>query len=424
MSTTEALVSSALTVLTRPDPNRVSLEIPSIFYPLFLPYRYKVTYGGRGGAKSWSIARALITIAHQTYKRILCAREFQSSIKDSVLVLLKDQIEQLGLTRWFRITDKAIVSLATGSEFLFKGLHHNATEIKSTEGVDICWVEEAHLVSKESWDVLIPTIRKEGSEIWVSFNPWEETDETYVRFVKNALPNAWVQKVNWDSNPYFSSVLELERQHMLKHDPDNYEHVWGGEPKKITDAVVLRGKYVIEAFDTPLVDVVRRFFFGVDFGFGPDPCAAVRCYTTGKAPHEELWIDYETGGYGIDIDILPGMLQRDLPGIHQWPSKADNSRPESISYIKRHGPINISAADKWAGSVDDGIAHLRAFKLIHIHARCKQTALEARLWSYKTDRNTQEVLPILIDANNHYWDAVRYALDGFIKKRGGGWSRI
>lgn len=397
-------------------------QFASAFQPLFRPHRYKVTYGGRGGAKSWSIARALIQITHTSTKRIGCFRELQSSIKDSVHQLLRDQIDAMGLTRWFYITDKEIVSLVTGSQFLFKGLRHNSNEIKSTEGLDIVWVEEAQLVSKDSWDMLIPTVRKANSEIWISFNPLEEADPTYQRFVVNPPPNAAVMYVNWRDNPWFPEVLEIERLYCLQHAPEDYDHIWEGKPRTISDAVVFKDRYVIEAFDTP---DLTKFYHGMDFGFANDPAVLVRMYLSdvrislpnGKIKkNQDLWIDEERYGYGVEIDDLPQMME-EIPTSKYWPIKADSSRPEIISYLRRQG-FNIKPAEKWPMSVEDGVAHLKGFNRIHIHARCKKTQEEYRLYKYKVDKKTNLVLPEIVDAWNHSIDGQRYGLDDFIHKRG------
>lgn len=399
----------------------IDLRFSASSQDLFRPARYKVKWGGRGGAKSWDIARALLSIAHSRRVRIGCFREFQTSISDSVYRLLTDQLDLTGLTPWFDVTQKTIQSRVTGSEFLFKGLHRNANEIKSMEAVDIAWVEEAQSVSKNSWEVLIPTIRKEGSEIWVSFNPLEEADDTYQRFVLKPPPSAIVTKVGWEDNPWFPKTLDEERRHMLATDPEAYEHVWGGSCRTISDAVIFKGKYVVETFDPP---EQVRFFHGNDHGFSDDPAVLIRCWTTGEAPVEELWVDFEAYGHRVEIDGLPALFDQ-IPSARQWPIKADSSRPETISYLARQG-FQISAADKWAGSLEDGIAHLKAFKKIHIHERCKHLAQEARLYSWKVDKNNNDILPVIVDKHNHCWDAIRYALDGYIKRRGtlGVWAKL
>jgi phage terminase large subunit len=220
----------------------ISKAIKNVQFPqklafLFEPKRYKVCYGGRGGAKSWGIARALLILGAKSQQRILCAREFQTSIKDSVHKLLCDQIDNMGLTGFYEITDKSIRG-KNGTEFFFVGLRNNVTNVKSIEGVDICWVEEAQTVSKTSWNVLIPTIRKEKSEIWVSFNPELETDETYQRFVLNSPDNCKVVKINWSDNPWFPETLRLEKDALRDRDIEAYNTVWEGLCRQTVDGAI------------------------------------------------------------------------------------------------------------------------------------------------------------------------------------------
>ncbi len=203
------------------------IEFPEKLRFLFEPKRYKVAYGGRGGAKSWNFARALLVLGAQKPLRILCAREFQKSIKDSVHQLLRDQIKLMGLEHFYEVLNTEIRG-QNGTQFSFEGLKHNIMNIKSHEGADIVWVEEANTVSKASWDVLIPTIRKEGSEIWISFNPELEDDETYERFVIDPPENAIVRKINWSDNPWFPDVLRMEKDSLKEKDPAAYENVWEG----------------------------------------------------------------------------------------------------------------------------------------------------------------------------------------------------
>lgn len=205
------------------------LEFPEKLQCLFEPARYKVAHGGRGSAKSWSFARALLALGAQRKLRILCTREVQKSIKDSVHKLLSDQIEAIGLGWFYQIQNNEIRG-ANGTEFLFAGLaDHTVESIKSYEGVDVVWVEEAHKVSKRSWDILIPTIRKEGSEIWISLNPELETDETYSRFVADPPSNAVVVQINYSDNPWFPDVLEQERLDCQRRDPKGYPQIWEGK---------------------------------------------------------------------------------------------------------------------------------------------------------------------------------------------------
>ena len=216
---------------------KVNATFPDKLDFLFEPHRYKVAYGGRGSGKSWSMARALLIKAANEPTRVLCAREIQKSIKQSVHTLLNDQIQSLGLGAFYEVLEAEIRGL-NGSTFSFTGLATNTVEsIKSFEGCDIVWVEEAQTVSKKSWDILIPTIRKPDSEIWVSFNPNIDTDDTYTRFVVEPPENAKVVKVNWQDNPWFPQVLEDERQHSLKTNPD-YANIWEGDCKAAVDGAI------------------------------------------------------------------------------------------------------------------------------------------------------------------------------------------
>lgn len=226
-------------------PTETVAEFPAKLRPLFQPKRYKVLHGGRGGSKSWGVARALLIQGANQPLRILCAREVQKSMKDSVHRLLSDQVRALGLGAFYEVLDTEIRG-KNGTLFIFSGLAtHTVDSIKSYEGVDRVWVEEAHGVSKKSWDVLIPTIRKEGSEIWMTLNPDMDTDETYVRFVAAPDPDSIVIEVNWRDNPWFPDVLEQERRKAEQRDREDYEHIWEGKPRRVAAGAIYR--YEIEA---------------------------------------------------------------------------------------------------------------------------------------------------------------------------------
>ena len=386
---------------------QVNIDIPAAFGELFQPHRYKVYYGGRGSGKSINFGRASLIKGTQRPLFILCAREIQTSIKDSVHRLLREQIDELGLNSFYRVTQNAIYG-KNGTEFTFKGLRLNTQEIKSTEGVDICWVEEGQAVSADSWDVLIPTIRKPGSEIWVSFNPLNETDPTYQRFVMSPPGNAFVRKVNYDENPFFPEVLHDEMEWLKAKDYQSYLHVWEGECRKFSNALVFNNYFTVEDFETPRN---ARFYHGADWGFANDPSTLIRCFIDGR----KLYIDREAWGIGVEIDNTPALFDT-VETARRWPIKADCARPETISYMRRQG-FNISPAKKWQGSIEDGIEFLKTFDII-IHPRCQHTIDEFNHYSYKVDKQTGDILPQIVDANNHLCDSLRYALDGLIKGHG------
>lgn len=694
----------------------MQVTFPTAYKELFRPHRYKVYYGGRGGGKSWQFARALILLGYDRKLRILCTREIQRSISDSVHKLLTEQIDALGLNYFYAITRDSIKG-ANGTEFIFKGLHANNQEIKSTEGVDICWIEEAMSVSEDSWAVLIPTIRKEGSEIWVTFNPDSEKDPVYQRFLVNGASDAYIRKINYDENPHFPEVLRKEMEWLKSRDYQAYLHIWEGEVKRHSNALVFGNYFKVEEFETP---ARVRFYHGADWGFAClgggtlimtdkgeipirdicpgdkvltrkgyrrvvaflprgrkkvytvdcgngrpitttadhrfytadgwkrvdklkaveeicviqsssmaghtnaiptgstritsiangrraagttngftteicgkahtgrfrqdvtfitsmvirliialiisfvflkatirksttqtnwerypqkrwqntgddtatipqtgksagqrllrrlkngaayarnvarnilllmpikdsaprnagrkatpeihkenmcakfadelssnrltqdirlvqmsapislqslsewqdvydlsiegeheffangvlvhncDPTTLIRCFIDGK----RLYIDREAWGIGVEIDNTPALFDT-IDTARKWPIKADCARPETISYMRRQG-FKVSAAKKWAGSIEDGIEFLKTFEII-IHPRCQHTIDEFNHYSYKVDKQTGDILPQIVDANNHLCDSLRYSLDGLIKGKTGDWSAL
>lgn len=388
---------------------------------------YKVYWGGRGSAKSWAFAEALIRFAAAGPIRVLCCREHQNSIKDSSHKLLKDTITRLGLDSWFTVTKESITSRA-GAEFMFKGLYNNEEGIKSTEGIDYCWVEEAQTVTAGSWRTLIPTIRKDTAEIWVSYNLINEEDATHQMFVVRGRTGAIVHKVNYDSNPYFSGKLRQDMEDDKRTDYHLYEHIWLGMPLKVSNAIILSGKYLVEEFDDKLWTQADRRRIGMDFGFAQDPQAVVSFFVLDDC----LYIERESYGTGVELDDIKTVTEADIPEAADWPIKADSARPETISYLGRNAGWAISGAEKWDGSVKDGITHLRRYRRIVIHPRCVNVAREARLWKYKVDpkqvddKGQPQVLPIVIDKHNHTWDAIRYGLDGEIQRSGSlaQWERL
>lgn len=393
-----------------------NVEIPTRFLPFLTDdKRFKVAVGGRYSLKSWNIARALILKAIQSKKRILCTRELQTSIKDSVHRLLCDQIEAMGFAGYADTSQNSIKFPHTGSEFIFMGLRYNAADIKSMEGIDIAWVEEAEKTTENSWQILIPTIRKQGSEIWVSYNLDQETDPTHVRFYINGAndPNVLLIESSWryaEACGLFTDEMRLEKDYMMRVDYDAYMNIWEGQPRQRSDAQVLNGKWRIDTFEPG--DDWDGPYYGADWGFSVDPTVLTRCWIHGL----RLYVEYEAYKVGCEIRDTKELFMK-VPGAESHMIRADNARPETIKHVSGEG-LHVVAADKWAGSVQDGITFLRSFEEIVIHERCKHTIEEARLYSHKTDRLTKEVQPEIIDKHNHCWDAIRYSLAPLIK--GGG----
>jgi len=419
----------------------------SPFHDLWEPCHTKVFYGGRGAAKDWSMAEVLIERCRTEYMLVLCTREYQNSIADSVHRVLRSMIYRLGYEDEFHITDKTIRHRKTGAEFIFKGLHHNVEEIKSTEGVKITWVAEAQNTTEDSWINLEPTVfRQEDSELWVSFNVTDENSATHRRFVSKPPAGAIVHKVNYTENPYFPAALRRVMEKDRENDINVFNHVWLGHPRKASNAIILGDRVRIEEFADDLYRQAQRIHFGNDHGFSSDPATLVRFFIlSNKKCHElglikkddanqksdRIYIEYEAGGTGIELDELEAMFDS-IALSRKWPIKSDNSRPETISHVRNKG-FNISAAEKWKGSVEDGIAHLRSHIII-INPRCVKTIEEATvLYRWKVDPKTIDpktnapvILPEIVDAHNHYIDAIRYGLDGYIQRRGaaGVWAKL
>jgi len=372
------------------------------------PARYRCATGGRGSGKSHSFATGAVLLMLSKRIRILCAREIQRSLRESVHRLLVDRIDALGLSRFFDVTDNNIACTATGSEVIFTGLYANVSQIKSLEGVGLAWVEEAESASARSLELLTPTVRQLGSEIWFSLNP-DAPDAPAMAYATKDRPGCRHSHTIYTENPWCPPELTAEAEYLRGVDSDAFAHVWLGECRTATDAQILRGKYVVEDF-TP-AEGWSGPYLGCDWGFSQDPTTLVRCWVHGR----RLMIEHEAYQVGCDIDRTPALFDT-VPGARDFTIRADCARPETISYMQRNGYYRVAAVEKWAGSVEDGIAHLRQYEQIVIHSRCRRTAEEARLYSYKVDRLSGDILPVAVDANNHCMDAIRYALGPLIRK--------
>ena len=378
----------------------INLKVANIYKPLWKnAKRRNYIYGGRGSGKSHDVAEYCLFRAYQSKIKVLCTRELQNSIADSVYSLLKNKITDMHLDFFFTVYKDRIVG-NNGSEFIFKGIHNNVSEIKSMENISIAWLEESQSLSRESIDVIVPTIRAPGSILIFTFNPYKDNDPIYME-MKNATEDDLVIKANYSDNPWFPEELRLEMERDKKNDYQKYLWVWEGECLGLSDAQIFRGKYVVENFETPKN---ADFHFGADWGFANDPTTLVRSFIVGN----DLYIDMCAGKVGCDLEDTPSLFN-EVQGSSIYPIYADSARPETISFM-RSKHYNVIAAEKWNGSVEDGIQYLRSFSCIHIHERCKAVAEEFDLYQYKVDRQTGEVLRIPVDKFNHYIDAIRYSL--------------
>ncbi len=404
------------------------LKLPEAFLPLIeTRARYKAYYSGRGCAKSTSFAIASILLAAQRPVRILCCREVQKTIKESVKHDLDKVIQMAGLQRAFVSTANTITS-ASGAQFIFDGMQAiTATKLQSLSDIDIVWVEEAQSISRRSLTTLIPTIRKDGSEIWFAWNPNSSHDPVDAMFrgtdiTQQTVPDelkhcydqwAVVHKVTQKDNPLFPAVLKVEMERDRARDPDLYRHVWEGEYSYRSDAAVFKN-WKIGAMDVPLG---ARPYYGADWGFSVDPTILVRCYIFEDS--RVLYIDAEVGAVGVEIDKTPAFFDSitgDPPDpfdpLHprKWPIMADSARPETISYMQNHGYPQIERARKGPGSVEEGIEFIKSFDVL-IHPGCKRVIDEFTYYSFERDKKTDEVLPKLEDDHNHTIDSVRYAVE-------------
>ncbi len=401
---------------------RLEVQFNEVYEFLFEAFRYKCAWGGRGGGRSWAFARALIIIAAQQKVRILCAREFQRSIKDSVHKLLCDQVSLLKQDAEYTIRRDGIFSRC-GSEFMFAGLKYNVSNIKSMEAVDICWVEEADKVSQDSWDYLIPTIRrdiehgaKKDSEIWLTFNPDLETDPTYQRFIKHPPPESKIIKTSWRDNNWFPNVLKKEKDYMYTVDPERAAWIWEGECRSHSDAQIMKGKWIIDVFEPPYDKMGNSTwsgpYYGADWGFARDPTVLTRFWVQPFNEYFDLMIEYEAHGVGVDIVDTPELFNL-VPGSKENIIYADSARPETINHMINKG-YHVKSAPKWPGCVEDGIAWIRSCRNIVIHERCKHMIDEARNYSYKIDKLTGDILPQVQKGWDHGWDSIRYGATPFI----------
>lgn len=405
-------------------PNLISKDLPAVVQPVFRPARYKVLYGGRGSAKSTSIAVYLVLECMQRQCRILCTREIQKSLSASVHQLIVDVINNLGLERYFRVTKVGIAG-PHGSLFLFAGLRTNPESIKSMEGLTHCWVEEADRTGQSSLDLLTPTMRRPGSEILFSFNRRNPTDPVDAMFLGGeAPPNSVVTEMNWRDNPFFPKVLWDEMMWLKRRDRDKWLHIWEGQPLVRSEARVFNN-WVEDDIDD-LIPEGTLLRYGADWGFSVDPTVLIGCYVWDRT----LYVRHEAWKLKCHIDETPAFFAgSDTTGNERWknPYKpgaekhkglpdanraritADSARPETIAYLRARG-FDIHSAVKGPGSVQDGVEFLQSYDIV-VHPSCKHTLDELTMYSYKVDKLTDAVTNELEDKKNHVIDSLRYALE-------------
>lgn len=376
--------------------------------PLLAPARYKGAVSGRGLGKSHFFAELLIE-EHtcDPDQQSVCIREIQKSLKFSVKKLLETKIKAMGVGHMFEVTQTEIRSRGGEGIIIFQGMQdHTADSIKSLEGFDRAWAEEAQSLSHRSIELLLPTMRKPGSEVWFSWNR-NQPDDAVEQLAKDMV----IAYGSYLDNPFPNDEIIAEAERHRKSNPDTFEHVWMGGFNTKSEAQVFNGKFRTDEFE-PGVDWDGPYC-GLDFGFAQDPTAAVKCWIF----NNKLFVDYEAGAVGLELDDTTSFIDGKIAGFGNYVIRGDSARPESISYLKRHGMDKIVGVDKWKGSVEDGIGYMRSFDEIVLHVRCRNVEEEFRLYSYKTDRYSGDIMPQIVDKHNHYIDAIRYALGPMIKQR-------
>ncbi|RYL25101.1 PBSX family phage terminase large subunit [Acinetobacter piscicola] len=392
------------------------IEIPEKLLPAFdnlskAIYDAIVWEGGRGGAKSEALAHIGIMESYIDDGVILCCREIQKSIDDSIYSMLVAKISQLGLDDQFKILNNEITNLVTGARFIFAGLKSNVTSIKSITKLRVVLVDEAENVSQNSWDVLRPTPRYGKVRIYVVFNPKFETDPTWQEFVAKKDERTLHINIGWRDNPWFPESLNNQRLRDAKGDAGRYLWIWEGKFLKLSEASIFGKKLrqrefeIDESFGDPML--------GVDWGFSTDPVAAIEAYVKDRT----LYIRNAASRVGLELDDTAAWLYRHIPKLKTNTSRADSSRPETISKVQKDKecPLPLlKACVKWSGSVEDGVVYIQSFDEIVIHPDADDCYAELMAYSYKKDK-FDEVTTEILDKDNHYADALRYALEPKIK---------
>jgi phage terminase large subunit len=407
--------------------SKTRIEIPQKLLPLFQPKRYKVIHGGRGSAKSWSVARALVSIGATKPIRVLCARETQKSIQESVHRLLKDQIESLGLDQFYTIQENKILG-TNGTEFTFAGIRQQGVfNLKSYEGTDICWVEEAQVVTKKSWDVLIPTIRKPGSEIWVTFNPELDTDETFSRFVVRPPEESVIIEMNWQDNPWFPPELDKERRQWLDRDPVGYLTTWEGKCRPAVEGAI----YANEIEATQREGRIRAVPYDPQlkvhtvWDLGWNDSMSIICVQ--RVASEVRVIDYiEDSHRTIDSYVMQLQERKWNWGTDYIPHdgahrdfKSGKSTQELLQTLGRN--VQVLAR----GNPEEGIRLARMiFPRTYFDAdRCTELVNHLKRYRRQINQVTQEAGAPLHDEHSHAADAFRYLAQSLEMMNNDNWGK-
>lgn len=408
----------------------LNIQTPRVYVPLLKPARYKGAHGGRGSGKSHFFAEALVEkCVSEPGTHAVCIREVQKSLAQSAKRTIELKIQKLGVGHLFDC-QKTEIKTPGGGLIIFQGMqNHTADSIKSLEGYDLAWVEEAQTLSQTSLRLLRPTLRKPGSELWFSWNPKKAADpvDDFMRGkgprkageTWEAPPRSIVVEANWQHNPWFHETeLVEDKDYDFRRDRDMYAHVWGGDYEKNSQARVFKN-WKVEHFDPPPHGTI--LYGGADWGYSQDPTVGLICFIVGRT----LYFWREVYKVGCEIDRTPALFDRldpnwtadrrarepDWKSLGQRvPFISDSARPETISYMQRHGYTRMQGALKGAGSIEEGIEFLKSYDIV-IHPDCIHVAQEFENYSFKIDPHTDEITNVLDDKKNHTIDSARYAVE-------------
>ncbi|MEG1232286.1 MAG: PBSX family phage terminase large subunit [Acinetobacter sp.] len=403
--------------------NSVNVEIIPKLIPIMSQQKvmYRCSWGGRGSGKTRTFA-VMTAIRGYMYAEqgisgvILCAREFMNTLSESSMEEIKQAIKEVPfLNDYYELGESYIRSKNRKIDYIFAGLRHNLDSIKSKARILLCWVDEAESVSQMAWDKLEPTIRGiDDAEIWVTWNPEKRGSPCDTKFRHNKIYDPDTNEligvgaeINWRDNPRFPKILDRQRRLAKRNlSPEKYEWIWEGAYLEMSEAVVFKGKFFVKEFEPDYYNWDGPYQ-GLDFGFSQDPTAGVQCFIHNR----KLYIYRDFSKVGLELDDTKEYALKFIPDFAKYAIIADNARPESISHLKNKGLARIESCKKGKGSVEDGVSFIQSFDEVAIHPLCEATIQEFKTYSYKTDRLTGDVLPILLDENNHVIDALRYALE-------------
>jgi len=394
--------------------NQVSFDYPNKLHPSFVnlqtnQYDTIIWEGGRGGAKSQALAAIGLLESFIDDGVILCCREIQKSIADSLYATIVSAIDKYGMGAYFKILQNEITNLQTGAKFIFAGLKSNITSVKSIDKLRVVLTDEAENVTDNSWSYLRPTPRYGQVRFYVVFNPRFEADATWQLFVTQKDERTLHVTINWQDNPWFPESLNNQRLRDLRGDPGRYNWIWGGKFLQISDASILAKKLRVREFEVN--STFSTPYIGIDWGFSVDPTAVIECYTF----DDRLWIRNAAAKVGLELDDTGQWLLDHVPIIAKHTSRADCARPETISKVKKEIKL-ITACTKWTGCVEDGVSFLQTFKEIIIHPDAECCFAELSAYNYKTDDDGNPTT-VIEDKNNHYADALRYAIEPIVTNK-------